>query len=48
MTEQIDIRYVALDDGDICVSCGEPSERGSQLCKDCMNKISGELATLTE
>ena len=42
MTEQTNIRYVALDDGDICVSCGEPSERDSQLCKDCMDKASGE------
>lgn len=43
MTEQTDTRYVALDDGDICASCGKPSERGSQLCKDCIDKISGGL-----
>ena len=41
MTEQTNTRYVALDDGDICVSCGKPSERDSQLCKDCMDKASG-------
>jgi predicted amidophosphoribosyltransferase len=43
MAEQTDTRYVALDDGDICASCGKPSERDSQLCKDCIDKISGGL-----
>ena len=43
MAEQTGVRYVALDDGDICASCGKPSERDSQLCKDCIDKISGEL-----
>ena len=43
MTEQTGVRYVALDDGDICGSCGKPSERDSQLCKDCIDKISGGL-----
>ena len=43
MTEQTNIRYVALDDGDICASCGKPSERDSQLCKDCIDKASGGL-----
>ena len=43
MTEQPTTRYVALDDGDICASCGKPSERDSQLCKDCIDKISGGL-----
>ena len=43
MTEQVTTRYVALDDGDICASCGKPSERDSQLCKDCIDKISGGL-----
>ena len=43
MTEQPITRYVALDDGDICASCGKPSERDSQLCKDCIDKISGGL-----
>ena len=43
MTEQPDTRYVALDDGDICASCGKPSERDSRLCKDCIDKISGGL-----
>ena len=40
MSEQATTRYVALDDGDICCSCGKPSEMGSQLCKDCIDKIS--------
>ena len=43
MTEQTNTRYIALDDGDICASCGNPSERDSQLCKDCMDKASGGL-----
>ena len=43
MAEQATTQYVALDDGDICASCGKPSERDSQLCKDCMDKISGGL-----
>ena len=43
MTEKQITRYVALDDGDICGSCGKPSERDSQLCKDCIGKISGGL-----
>ena len=43
MTEQPTTRYVALDDGDICASCGKPSERDSQLCKDCTDKISDGL-----
>ena len=43
MTEQPTTRYVALDDGDICASCGKPSERDSQLCKDCIGKINGGL-----
>ncbi len=43
MAEQTDTRYVALDDGDICASCGRSSERDSQLCKDCIDKISGGL-----
>ena len=43
MTEQTNIRYVALDDGDICASCGKPSERDSQLCKDCMDKVGDGL-----
>lgn len=43
MPKQTDTRYVALDDGDICASCGKPSERDSQLCKDCIDKISGGL-----
>ena len=43
MTEQPTTRYVALDDGDICASCGKPSERDSQLCKDCIGKISSGL-----
>ena len=43
MAEQPTTRYVALDDGDICASCGKPSERDSQLCKDCIDKISGGL-----
>ena len=43
MTEQTGTRYVALDDGDICASCGKPSERDSQLCKDCIDKASGGL-----
>ena len=43
MTEQPITRYVALDDGDICGSCGKPSERDSQLCKDCIDKMSGGL-----
>lgn len=43
MTEQPTTRYVALDDGDICASCGKPSERESQLCKDCIDMISGGL-----
>ena len=40
MAEQPITRYVALDDGDICASCGNSSERNSQLCKDCIDKIS--------
>ena len=43
MAEQTTARYVALDDGDICASCGKPSERDSQLCKNCIDKISGGL-----
>ena len=43
MSEQVTTRYVALDDGDICCSCGKPSEMGSQLCKDCIDKISGGM-----
>ena len=43
MTKQTDTRYVALDNRDICASCGKPSERDSQLCKDCIDKISGGL-----
>lgn len=43
MAEQPITRYVALDDGDICVSCGNPSVSDSQLCKDCIDKISGGL-----
>ena len=43
MIEQPITRYIALDDGDICASCGKPSERDSQLCKDCIDKISGGL-----
>jgi predicted amidophosphoribosyltransferase len=43
MSEQPTTRYIALDDGDICGSCGKPSERDSQLCKDCIDKISGGL-----
>ena len=43
MIEQPTTRYIALDDGDICASCGKPSERDSQLCKDCIDKISGGL-----
>ena len=43
MSEQTTTRYVALDDGDVCASCGKPSERDSQLCKDCIDKISGGL-----
>ena len=43
MSEQPTTRYVALDDGDICASCGKPSERDSQLCKDCIDKIGGGL-----
>ena len=43
MSEQATIQYIALDDGDICASCGKPSERDSQLCKDCIDKISGGL-----
>ena len=43
MSEQTTTRYIALDDGDICASCGKPSERDSQLCKDCIDKISGGL-----
>ena len=43
MAEQPTTRYIALDDGDICGSCGKPSERDSQLCKDCIDKISGGL-----
>ena len=43
MSEQAVERYIALDDGDICASCGKPSERDSQLCKDCIDKISGGL-----
>ena len=43
MIEQPTTRYIALDDGDICGSCGKPSEMDSQLCKDCIDKISGGL-----
>ena len=43
MPKQTTTRYVALDGGDICGSCGKPSERDSQLCKDCIDKISGGL-----
>ena len=43
MSEQATIQHIALDDGDICASCGKPSERDSQLCKDCIDKISGGL-----
>ena len=43
MAEQSTTRYFALDDGDICASCGNPSERDSQLCKDCIDKINGGL-----
>jgi predicted amidophosphoribosyltransferase len=43
MSEQPTTRYIALDDGDICGSCGKPSERDSQLCKDCIGKIGGGL-----
>ena len=43
MSEQPIKRYFALDDADICGSCGKPSERDSQLCKDCIDKISGGL-----
>ena len=43
MAEQATTQYIALGDGDVCASCGNPSERDSQLCKDCIDKISGGL-----